>query len=126
MDDRKLSALSEHELLAELAECISLEGEAKARGKPIRAELLRRQTATGEIVEHDGWVSNLKREPMSVALLERHWGYPKDELPASIFTEKTALVLDEEKVRDWLKEKGHDFGPTYALDVRRKQSKTKA
>lgn len=128
---RPISALGEHELLAELAECISLEGEAKARAKPIRDELLRRQTKalheTGDMtpLEHDGWVASLKREPMSVTLLERHYGYPREELPADLFVEEVIQRLDSARVASWLIHKGHDAGPTFALEVRRKKT-TKA
>ncbi len=120
--DRPLSQLSEKELLAELAECISLEGEAKARSEPLRKELLLRQVSTGETtIEHDGWASTLKREAISAAWVERQYGYPKNEIPSDCFTEEVKLVLDGAKLAAWLEELGHEVKPSYALSVSRKK-----
>ncbi|MBB4345165.1 MULTISPECIES: hypothetical protein [Rhizobium] len=122
MQDRKLNDLSEIELLDELTECISLEGEAKARAEPIRRELLNRQVSTGETrIEHNGWQSDLKRETISAAWVERQYGYPKNEIPASCFTEEVKLVLDGGKVGEWLTEQGHEVKPSYTLAVSRKK-----
>lgn len=128
MNDRHLSELSERELLSQLTECISLEGEAKATAEPLRKELLRRQTATGEtVIEHDGWQSTLTREQISASWIERQYGYPKDEIPAECFEEKMTLTLNAEKVAKWLLDAGHEFLPSYALKVgRKKQSTMKA
>jgi len=125
MQDRSLSELSEIELLSDLTECISLEGEAKARAEPIRRELLLRQIATGETtVEHNGWQSTLTREKISAAWVERQWGYPKEEIPSSCFDEEMKPVLNSEKVYHWLMDQGHEVTPTYSLTVGRKKPKT--
>lgn len=122
MIDTPLSNLSEVELLDQLTECISLEGEAKARAEPIRRELLNRQVSTGETtIEFNGWQSTLKREAISLAWVERQYGYPKDEVPASCFTEEVKLVLDATKLAAWLVEQGHEVKPSYALAVSRKK-----
>ncbi len=122
MLDRDLSSLSETELLSQLSECISLEGEAKATGEPLRRELLRRQTETGETtIEHDGWQSTLSREAVSAAWVERQYGYPKEEIPSECFDEKMTLVINGEKVAKWLEENGHDFLPSYVIKVGRKK-----
>ncbi|MBZ9674534.1 hypothetical protein [Mesorhizobium sp. ES1-1] len=122
MIDTPLSNLSEVELLDQLTECISLEGEAKARAEPIRRELLNRQVSTGETtIEFNGWQSTLKREAISLAWVERQYGYPKNEVPASCFTEEVKLVLDATKLAEWLVEQGHEVKPSYALAVSRKK-----
>ena len=122
MEDRHISSLTEQELLGELAECISLEGEVKTRAAPIRAELLRRQTETGETtIEHDGWQSTLSREPISAAWVERQYGFPKDELPPELFVESVELKLSPEKVLAWLAEQGFEVKPSYGLKVSRKK-----
>lgn len=122
MQDRILTQLSEAELLSEIAECISLEGEAKARALPLREELLKRQTATGEVsIEHDGWKSTLTREKVSASWVERQYGYPKDEIPSECFSEVIKLELDAEKVVGWLNEKGHEVSPSYSLTIGRKK-----
>lgn len=125
MNDRHLTQLTEQELLSQLAECISLEGEAKATAEPLRKELLRRQTETGEtVIEHDGWQSTLTREQVSAAWVERQYGYPKDEIPVECFEEKMTLAINGEKVAKWLEEKGHEFIPSYALKIGRKRKTT--
>lgn len=125
MKDRDLTALSEVELLDELTECISLEGEAKARAEPIRRELLLRQVSTGETtIEHNGWQSTLKKEAISAAWVERQFGYPKEDIPGECFDEEMKFVLNSEKVYKWLLDKGHDVAPSYALTVGRKKPKT--
>ena len=83
------SKMSEQELLSDLTECISLEGEAKARAEPIRRELLNRQVSTGETtIEHNGWISTLKREAISAAWVERQYGYPRKKFQANASTKK--------------------------------------
>lgn len=125
MEDRHLTALTEAELLSEIAECISLEGEAKARAEPLRKELLKRQTATGEVtIEHDGWKSTLTKEKVSAAWVERQYGYPKEEIPSECFSEVMKLELDPEKVVNWLNEQGHEVGPSYGLAIGRKRITT--
>jgi hypothetical protein len=122
MFDRDVSHLSEAELLSQLAECISLEGEAKVTAEPLRRELLRRQSTSGEItIEHDGWQSTLTREKFSAAWVERDYGYPKEEIPGDCFDESMTLVLNSEKVGQWLEEKGHKVFPSYSLRVGRKK-----
>jgi len=122
MNDLHLSKLTEIQLLDELTECISLEGEAKARAEPIRRELLNRQVSTGETtIEHNGWQSTLKREAISAAWVERQYGYPKNEIPASCFVEEIKPVLDGGKVAEWLDEQGHEVKPSYTLAVSRKK-----
>lgn len=119
---RGLADMSEVELLDELTECISLEGEAKARAEPIRRELLNRQVSTGETtIEHNGWASTLKREAISAAWVERQYGYPKNEIPVTCYTEEIKLVLDGAKVGEWLDEMGHEVKPSYTLAVSRKK-----
>lgn len=125
MQDRTLTQLSEIELLDELAECISLEGEAKARAEPIRRELLLRQVSTGETtVESNGWQSTLKKEAISASWVERQFGYPKEDIPGECYDEVFKPVLNAEKVYQWLVEKGHDVGPSYSLTIGRKKPKT--
>jgi hypothetical protein len=122
MQDRALSDLSDTELLDELTECISLEGEAKARAKPVRDELLRRQMATGEVsIESNGWQSTLKKEVMSLAWVEREYGYPREEIPGTCFNEVVKPELDGIKLAEWLAEKGHEVKPSYTLAVSRKK-----
>lgn len=117
-----LSHLSEQQLLSELAECISLEGEAKTRAEPLRRELLLRQVSTGETtIEHEGWASTLKREAISAAWVERQYGYPKNEIPSDCFTEEVKLVLDAGKLAAWLADLGHEVKPSYALSISRKK-----
>lgn len=125
MEDRTLTQLSETELLAELTECISLEGEAKARAEPIRRELLLRQVSTGETtIEHNGWQSTLKKEAISAAWVERQYGYPKEDIPGECYDEKFSPVLNPEKVYRWLIEQGHEVGLSYSLSVGRKKPNT--
>ena len=122
MQDRNITVISEQELLAELAECISLEGEAKTRAKPLRDELLRRQIETGEItIEHDGWESKLKKEPVTAPWVERHFGFTKDDLPAEVFVETFELKFNAEKAVAWRVEQGFTVGASYTLAVGRKK-----
>lgn len=126
MKDTPLSNITDAELLSQLAECISLEGEAKATGEPLRRELLRRQTETGEVtIEHDGWQSVLTREQISAAWVEKQYGYPKEEIPGECFDEKMTLALNGEKVSQWLEKKGHAVFPSFAIRVGRKKQPTK-
>jgi hypothetical protein len=122
MEDRQIKLLSEKELLAELAECISLEGEAKTRGKPLRDELLRRQCETGETtIEHDGWQSTLSKEPISAAWVERQFGFPKEELPPEVFELVTDMKFSAEKALKWLVDQGFEVKPSYGIKVGKKK-----
>lgn len=128
MQNTPISKLSDAELISQLAECISLEGEAKAAAKPFRAELLKRQTETGEVtIEHDGWQSILAKEKISAAWVEREYGYTADEIPRECYDEAMAFVLNGEKVKKWLEEAGHGTAPSFTIKVgRKKQKSTKA
>jgi hypothetical protein len=119
---RLYDTFTEPQLLSEIAECKSLKAEVDNREEAATAALLRLQKQSGEIsIEHDGWVSTMTPQKLSAALIEREWGYPRKELPPEIFTEQISLVVDDDKGRAWLVEKGHDAGITYRLTVRRKK-----
>jgi hypothetical protein len=115
---------SDAELLSDIAECLSLKGEAEARMEPLKKELLRRQVESGECnIEHDGWQSSLKKEAISAAWIERQYGYPKNELPGDVFDETIELKLNPDKVSNWLADQGFEVKPTYTLAVGRKRSR---
>lgn len=115
--------MSDDELHNDLIDCIQLEGEAKRRAEPIRKELLRRQVETGEAtVERSGWNYTLKREAVTATWVERHYGYPKKEIPAKCYVEEVEFNLSPELVLGWLTEQGHATEPTYSLSVARKKN----
>ena len=119
-----LRDLTDAELIQDLAECVSLEGEAKARAKPIKDELLRRQVEDGvKAQSHNGWRSTLIEEKPSVAWLERRYGFTRKELPGDLFTEKVTLELDVEKLAPWLAEQGMEMDVSYTLRFEREKVK---
>ncbi|WP_155931502.1 hypothetical protein [Methylopila sp. 73B] len=119
-----LSELDDEMLIGIIAAHKRIEEEAKAIAVPLRAELLKRQSATGEIsISYNGWVSRLKREPFTPAWLKRQWGYSEADLPPECFTEKVSAVIDWGQVDKWLRVI-HDHGlePTQSLVFEREKT----
>jgi hypothetical protein len=105
-------------LYDELADCISLEGEAKARAKPIREEIERRLLADGlKQDEHNGWIFTLKAEALSTAWLKRQ-GWDETNIPADCISEKVVPDINWPLVKERL-----ELPTTFTLAVSRKKVK---
>lgn len=126
--EKHISTLTDQELIGEISDCLALVGEVKVREGIARKELLTRLTGrlkeSGDItpVEHNGYTTMLKREPVTLAWLEREFGFSKKDLPAVCFKPKTELVLDVDALADWLKRKDMAMEPTYSLTVSKKKA----
>jgi len=116
--------MTNEQIIDKLAQMSDLENQIKATSEPLRKELLSRHMETGEVnIEHNGWVSNLKKEAVSAAWVQRQYGYPKEEIPSECFNEEIKIVLDGAKVVEWLTNEGFEVKPSYALAFGRKRSK---
>jgi hypothetical protein len=114
------SKFTVEQLFDEIADALSFKGEVELRLEQAKGQLLKRQIETGETnIEHNGWRSDLRREPVSMAWLEREFGYTKADVPPEAMTEKVSIALDPAKAIAWLTELGHEPKPTYGLTFSR-------
>jgi hypothetical protein len=125
VDAQTIQAMTDAQLMEALAANVEQQKELERQEEPLRAEQLRRQRETGEMnVKHNGWESRLKRESFSEAWLKRETGYTKEDLPQNCFTEKMSIVVDWERVNQWMQEHhGHALPVTYSLSFQREKAK---
>lgn len=119
------SNLTDAQLMDQLADVVSTMAELqRTQEEPLRAELLRRQQLSGELMlTHNGWQSSLTREAFSTAWLKRTVGYAPEDLPPECFTRETKEVISWSATMEFLRDRGHEPETTYALKFQRQKTK---
>lgn len=119
-----LSHLTDVQLMDQIAAVHDAVKAAESQLEPLKAEQLKRQTATGETsIDHNGLTLSLAREAFSAAWLKRTYGYGPEDLPDDCRTEKITIVLDEHRTMAWLTKDGATLPPTYSLRITRKKAR---
>lgn len=106
--------LDDAALLQEYHEAKSYADELYARLSDIKAEFAARFKETGQkVFESDLATMRFDSEKVSLAWLEREYGFTKEEIPADVMTEKVTLALDTDKVKAWLEGQGMELRQSY-------------
>ncbi len=116
--------LTDEDLVLEYAAAKAYADELYARLDEFKDELMRRFKESGQLTfnapTHD---VTMKRQPPSMAWLEREYGFSAKEVPPECLEEKVSLTPNWEKVKEWVESQNMDWRETYTPSLKAKPMK---